>query len=292
MTAVGFLLENPDGLDLGTSSSSLSVALPLTQHAQANDKRMARKSIKFCSHPGHATIPVSPSNFIARRSSRTTSVRICIRKSTSSLEIDKLARKRLEPSTSSIICRTKELSVRRIIRSVLRSADASSTDLDAIEDENERQAATSTIHNFGMTPRQLFTKPHPARIVPLLAKSTIPLFSPDSLVEQQSVALVQCIVPVTSIGRQVGTIQPFDTPDKTIASPSQSLFLPTNHQFFISWGFPDRSLRLFSSNAPTSAIDVYEGMQPITACCFADSHILVTGSTELVSFLLSDWTEY
>jgi beige protein homolog 1 len=37
-------------------------------------------------------------------------------------------------------------------------------DLDAITDPVERSATTGIIHNFGQTPRQLFFKPHPARL--------------------------------------------------------------------------------------------------------------------------------
>lgn len=36
--------------------------------------------------------------------------------------------------------------------------------MDAITDPVERSASTGIIHNFGQTPRQLFTKPHPARL--------------------------------------------------------------------------------------------------------------------------------
>ena len=36
--------------------------------------------------------------------------------------------------------------------------------MDAITDPVERSASTGIIHNFGQTPRQLFTRPHPARL--------------------------------------------------------------------------------------------------------------------------------
>ena len=38
------------------------------------------------------------------------------------------------------------------------------SDLDSITDPVERSASTGIIHNFGQTPRQLFTKPHPPRL--------------------------------------------------------------------------------------------------------------------------------
>ncbi|ODV58345.1 Bph1p [Ascoidea rubescens DSM 1968] len=38
-------------------------------------------------------------------------------------------------------------------------------DLDKIKDENERKAMTGIIHNFGQTPLQVFTKPHPVKEV-------------------------------------------------------------------------------------------------------------------------------
>ena len=42
--------------------------------------------------------------------------------------------------------------------------NASISDLDSITDPVERSASTGIIHNFGQTPRQLFTKPHPPRL--------------------------------------------------------------------------------------------------------------------------------
>jgi len=38
-----------------------------------------------------------------------------------------------------------------------------SIDLDSITDELEREATVGIIHNFGQTPRKLFSSPHPAR---------------------------------------------------------------------------------------------------------------------------------
>ena len=40
---------------------------------------------------------------------------------------------------------------------------AGSSDLDRITDANERAITAGVIHNFGQTPHQVFTKPHPAR---------------------------------------------------------------------------------------------------------------------------------
>ncbi|KAL8292462.1 hypothetical protein RQP46_001074 [Phenoliferia psychrophenolica] len=132
-------------------------------------------------------------------------------------------------------------------------------DLDTIVDADERKAATSTIHNFGMTPRQLFNKPHPLRVAPLVAKATHPLFSPNLLVEQQATTLIQSIVPVYEMAQQVSAIYTVPgAPEKAVATPTQSLFIPDgSHSHIISWGFSDATVRLYAKNnsLPTSLFE-------------------------------------
>lgn len=157
---------------------------------------------------------------------------------------------------------------------------ACAADLDAIENADERRAATSTIHNFGMTPKQLFGRAHPARVAPLVAKGTRPIFSHDLGIEQQAPALVESIVPVLETGQQVARIYA-STPDKTTASTVQSLPVPDHPELVLSWGFADQSLRVFAKGQAVP-ISLFEQLHTefVSAACFADARSLVTGSTE------------
>lgn len=162
-----------------------------------------------------------------------------------------------------------------------------SQDLDKIEDPNERKAATSTIHNFGMTPRQLFTKPHPLRTAPLVPKATHPLFSPNLFVEAQASTLIQSIVPIFELANQISTIYAVPgAPDKTVATTTQTLFIPdASNSHLVSWGFADHTVRLYvkGNSLPTS---LFENMHSefVSAACFADTRTFVTASTEFAAF--------
>ncbi|SCV71197.1 BQ2448_2785 [Microbotryum intermedium] len=154
-------------------------------------------------------------------------------------------------------------------------------DLDSIADVDERRAATSTIHNFGMTPKQLFSKPHPTRIPPLVAKATRPIFSHDIPIELQYTTLIQSIVPVCDIGQHISTIHPLTTPEKTTATGSHTLAFPGDASHSVSWGYADQAVRVHAkgNNNPTS---LFEGMHSefVSAACFADVRTFVTASTD------------
>lgn len=160
------------------------------------------------------------------------------------------------------------------------SYESSGVDLDTIEDADERRAATSTIHNFGMTPKQLFTKPHPAQIPPLSAVATRPIFSPDLLIEQQAAAVVESIVPVLEISSQVSTIYP-STPDKVLATPAQSLLIPNDTAHTVSWGYGDQTVRIHAKGH-SLPVSLFENLHSefVSAACFADPRTFVTASTE------------
>lgn len=145
---------------------------------------------------------------------------------------------------------------------------------------DDRKAATSTIHNFGMTPHQLFIKPHPKRTKALIAKATNPIFSPDLLIEQQAAVLVQSIVPIHEISGQVATLLP-STPEKTFGRITQELDVPGDENINLRWGYTDRSLRLLARGSG-SLLKVLENMHQefISAACFADGMTFITGSTE------------
>lgn len=134
-----------------------------------------------------------------------------------------------------------------------------------------------------MTPRQLFpSKPHPARIAPLVARATRPIFSPDLTIEAQTVTLVESIIPIVDLGRQVTVAKIYpSTPDKTLASPAQSLLLPEDQSHHVLWGFADQTVRIEAKGSQVP-VSLFENLHSefVSAACFADARTFVTASTE------------
>lgn len=133
-------------------------------------------------------------------------------------------------------------------------------DLDAITDVVEKTATIGIINNFGQTPRQLFKKPHPTR---LLSNQLPARFSP---LQDHLDKVIQSIVPVRGkslslkprdtigdgwltmlidIKRQVGEIGVYN--ERLGVTACQQLFMPPDGARYIEWGFSDNSLRLIST---------------------------------------------
>ncbi|KAL0082183.1 hypothetical protein F4703DRAFT_1739478 [Phycomyces blakesleeanus] len=100
-------------------------------------------------------------------------------------------------------------------------------DLDKITDVVEKTATIGIINNFGQTPRQLFKKPHPTRMLSSTDVATLGFYP----FQDHTDKLVQSIRPVKGV------------------SFNQQLFIPSDGQRYIEWGFTDFSLRLFSSES-------------------------------------------
>ncbi|GAA5931772.1 hypothetical protein JCM10213_005852 [Rhodosporidiobolus nylandii] len=162
-------------------------------------------------------------------------------------------------------------------------------DLDQIEDPDERKAATSTIHNFGMTPRQLFTKPHPSRRPRLVPKATRSIFAPDLPVEQASPILIQTILPILSLdsAQPISSITPAPSssmPDRVRVEVPQMLSIPGEHGLTLRWGGGDGSVRVYEKGAGSGSVPLAlcEGMHAgkISRAVFADGATLVTASVD------------
>lgn len=138
------------------------------------------------------------------------------------------------------------------------------------------------LRTVGICPRQLFTKAHPQRPAPLVAKATAAIFSPDLPIESQAPALIECILPIFELPSQISHIYPSPgAPDKTTAVTTQALLLPGDPSHIVSWGWADQSVRLHArgSNIP---VTLFENMHSefVSAACWADERTFVTGSTE------------
>ncbi|CAG8480599.1 18870_t:CDS:10, partial [Gigaspora margarita] len=147
-------------------------------------------------------------------------------------------------------------------------------DLDAISDPVERSATTGIIHNFGQTPRQLFTRPHPARSFDTSDSNN---YKFNEHVEM----LVQSISPLLDIRFQVHDIRMVN--DRPLAVSTQKILVPPNYNYYVEWGYSDNSLRLHQTDNK-KLVGLYENLhlQTVSCACFADGRTFITGGTDAV----------
>ncbi|KAG6889353.1 hypothetical protein C0992_005581 [Termitomyces sp. T32_za158] len=150
-----------------------------------------------------------------------------------------------------------------------------SIDLDSITDELEREATVGIIHNFGQTPRKLFSAPHPPRLNHGL--STLPVGVLHGIEEDPHL-----LVQGSRCFRDLGG----DTPvrelcldiigEKIIPCPEGVLCAPFYPHEQIEWRPGGAELRLVVDHKIVQVIE--------SAFCncaaFADSNNLITGSTD------------
>ena len=144
-----------------------------------------------------------------------------------------------------------------------------SIDLEKISDPVERLASINIIHNFGQTPKQLFTKPHPKRKL----ESQAPHFG-DLVAElRQSPTPMQIHTePITSL---------YLTADRVLAGFGRKVFIPGKGENYLEWGFSDGSVRVFSVDGDR-LFGLAENLHclRITCAVFTDDSTLITGSED------------
>ena len=156
-------------------------------------------------------------------------------------------------------------------------------DLDSIDDSVIKTATLSQIHNFGQTPRKLFTKPHPKRHVPEIDYDSVedvdmqslqwhvrlapPLVLPGASVRPNlsnenkgpgDVALVRVEGPGN---RVVGTGKVnacWFTPDKCLVFLGRTTAVRSSKDRYIAWNDADSSLALYSFAGSTLAYSATE----------------------------------
>ncbi|ETO24354.1 hypothetical protein RFI_12806 [Reticulomyxa filosa] len=154
-------------------------------------------------------------------------------------------------------------------------------DLEAIEDEVEKQGKIAHINNFGQvpvncnmsiyTPKQLFTKPHPQRKV---VNPLINIYSQPDLLQSSDVP-----TPANSAGVSFLSVLP---DMKVVYAFGNELLVPPEFKYSIKWGFPDRSLRvLYKNELATVFEDVVcgEDGQVSSVIISDDGTTLFTGNT-------------
>ncbi|KAF5354041.1 hypothetical protein D9756_006953 [Leucocoprinus leucothites] len=147
--------------------------------------------------------------------------------------------------------------------------------LDEITDELEKEATVGIIHNFGQTPRKLFTGPHPERYNHGL--STLPLGTLHGIEEDS-----QLLTQGTRCFRDLGPSTPVEEllldplGDKAIPCPQGYLTNPLYPHEQIQWGPEKREIRVLVDHKVVQVIE--------NACCtcaaFVDSEHLVTGLSD------------
>uniref|UniRef100_A0A5S6QX43 WD repeat and FYVE domain-containing protein 3 n=1 Tax=Trichuris muris TaxID=70415 RepID=A0A5S6QX43_TRIMR len=159
---------------------------------------------------------------------------------------------------------------------------------DVIHDPLTKNATLGFINNFGQIPSQLFKKPHPMKRLRL--GSSAVLFS-------DPVAGVSCaptdrllfyhfcdsleppLHPVRELKQAVGQIAQ-NAKGALFAVEQNKVLIPSQYQRYLSWGFPDNSIRLGYCDSDKS-VCIYESPywgDVICACC-PNSRTVVTGST-------------
>jgi len=147
-------------------------------------------------------------------------------------------------------------------------------DLDNITDPQERLITTGIIHNFGQTPHQIFTKPHPPREF-----YRCPVKRLDSSVH----ALTRLPYPLLESRERVASLIYVPKLDRLLCASPFRLNLPPHYDKFLEWGYTDNSVRFFLSDNRKPA-GMFENLHigQISTVAFADSKTLITAGEDCV----------
>ncbi|KAI1295727.1 beige/BEACH domain-containing protein [Xylaria venustula] len=147
-------------------------------------------------------------------------------------------------------------------------------DLDNIADSEERNATTSIIHNFGQTPHQVFTKPHPTR------ENTS---FPAKRLDTTCYALSRIPHPLLESRERVAQLVYVPKLDRLLCSSPFRLNLPPLYDKYLEWGYADNSVRFFSSeNRKSAGVSENLHIGQISCIVIADSKTLITAGEDCV----------
>ncbi|KAI1343588.1 hypothetical protein F5Y15DRAFT_237193 [Xylariaceae sp. FL0016] len=147
-------------------------------------------------------------------------------------------------------------------------------DLDNITDTIERHATTSIIHNFGQTPHQVFTKPHPPREA---------VTFPAKRLDTSSYALARIPHPLLESRERVASLIHSSKLDRLLCSSPFRLNLPPFFDKFLEWGYADNSVRFFyTENRKTAGVSENLHVGQLSCIVVADSKTLITAGEDCV----------
>lgn len=147
-------------------------------------------------------------------------------------------------------------------------------DLDNITDARERNATTSIIHNFGQTPHQVFSKPHPPREN---------VRFPAKRLDTSSYALARIPHPLLESHERVASLIYSSKLDRLLCASPFRLNLPPFFDKYLEWGYADNSIRFyFTENRKNAGINENLHIGQISCIVIADSKTLITAGEDCV----------
>ncbi|OTB01785.1 hypothetical protein M426DRAFT_323145 [Hypoxylon sp. CI-4A] len=147
-------------------------------------------------------------------------------------------------------------------------------DLDNITDSNERHATTSIIHNFGQTPHQVFSKPHPAREN---------LTYPAKRLDTSSHSLARTPHPLLESRERVASLVYSPKLDRLLCQSPFRLNLPPLFDKTIEWGYADNSVRFYyTENRKSAGVSENLHIGQLSCVVVADSKTLITAGEDCV----------
>lgn len=148
---------------------------------------------------------------------------------------------------------------------------ADSVNLEGIDSALERQAAAQVVHNFGQTPTQLFSRPHPSRlprVQPEPWQATDLLFYPSFL--------LQSVLPMALAPGPVAHIT--GPPESLCASTRDKIYLPDTN-LSLSFGYVDNSVRFVDNEDDLVAMLEHASVGRIS-CVVILRDVVVLGSDD------------
>ena len=149
-------------------------------------------------------------------------------------------------------------------------------DLDSITDPVERLATIGIIHNFGQTPHQVFSRPHPQR-----EETTSRTRDIAELGGVENLTLAQ--YPAFETPDRVGSLLWHPKLDRVIHANPFRVYVPPSYDKYVEFGFADASLRFFSTESK-KLLALFEcfHLGPIAAATFVNSRTLITAGADAV----------
>ncbi|KAK0655900.1 hypothetical protein B0T16DRAFT_21821 [Cercophora newfieldiana] len=147
-------------------------------------------------------------------------------------------------------------------------------DLDNITDPQELAITTGIIHNFGQTPHQIFTRPHPPRENDRCVVKRL-----DTSIN----ALTKLPHPLLDSHERVASLIYVPKLDRLLCASPFRVNLPPQYDKFLEWGYADNSVRFFFSDNRKPA-GLFENLHigQISTLTFADSKTLITAGEDCV----------
>ncbi|EWC48126.1 hypothetical protein DRE_02705 [Drechslerella stenobrocha 248] len=145
-------------------------------------------------------------------------------------------------------------------------------DLGSIIDPVERTAAIGIIHNFGQTPNQIFSRPHPQRENSVRNTSRL-----DGSVE----SLIRLPFPLLDTREKVHQISFSYRQGKVVPSSEFRIYIGPAFDRYLEWGYSDGGVRLYDAeNRKMIALFEHLHQDQISSVLVVDESLFVTGGCD------------